>query len=220
MKRLERIAFAVGLALLIVYGAARQMLEHARGASVAAFLEHKEATLRDAARSSRPLERSLAESSHRTLSIGAPDPRRWSIGRIEAFQGLAPTKPLGVLRIPSLALEVPIHAGTHALSLDRGAGLIEGTASLGAEGNTGLAAHRDGFFRALQDVGVGDLLEIETLTAKHAYRVSDIRIVVPSAVEVLAATDRPVVTLVTCYPFYFVGPAPRRFVVRAERIQR
>ena len=128
-----------------------------------------------------------------------------------------PETPSGVLRIPSLDLEVPIYSGTSAANLDRGAAHIEGTSALGGAGNAGLVSHRDGFFRKLGDIAIGDELELETAGGRLSYRVVDLAIVSPRDVHVLAPTGTPSVTLVTCYPFYFVGHAPQRYVVRAER---
>jgi sortase A len=125
--------------------------------------------------------------------------------------------PLAVLRIPSLRLEVPVHAGTSVAVLHRGAGLIEGTALPGSDaGNIGIAAHRDGFFRPLQGIRADAELYIDTVHSTRRYRVTSISVVAPQNVAVLDDTGRPSVTLVTCYPFYFVGAAPQRFIVRAE----
>jgi sortase A len=121
-----------------------------------------------------------------------------------------------VLRIPNLKLAVPVFEGTSELNLNRGAARIEGTARIGATGNLGLAAHRDGFFRPLKDIHVGDPLYLDTVGRTLIYRVSSIRIVTPEDVEVLEPTDKPSITLVTCYPFYFVGSAPKRFIVHAR----
>jgi LPXTG-site transpeptidase (sortase) family protein len=104
------------------------------------------------------------------------------------------------------------------VNLNRGAGRIEGTARIGEAGNVGIAAHRDGFFRALKDVRVGDTLLLERVTATRTYRVVSTTLVDPSEVSVLAPTTTESVTLVTCYPFYYVGSAPRRFIVRAQRV--
>ena len=105
--------------------------------------------------------------------------------------------------------------GTDELMLNRAVGHIENTALPGTVGNSGIAGHRDGFFRGLKDIGAGDLLEIETFTSVDIYRVERTWIVDPEDVSVLEPTASPSVTLVTCYPFYFVGSAPQRFIVRA-----
>jgi sortase A len=120
-----------------------------------------------------------------------------------------------VLRIPGIKLEVPVLAGTDDWTLNRAVGHIEETAMPGADGNSGIAGHRDGFFRGLKDVHVGDELVLQTRGADERYLVERIWVVDPEDVSVLDPTPTRALTLVTCYPFYFVGPAPQRFIVRA-----
>ena len=146
------------------------------------------------------------------------DTSLWSTGRIEGFQesldhdfGL----PLAVLRIPVIDVVVPVLPGTDDLTLNRGAGWIAGTAEVGSSGNIGIAGHRDGFFRRFKDLQIGAEIVVETLDGSQTYVVEDMTIVEPSNVSVLAPTEIPTLTLVTCYPFYFVGSAPQRFIVRA-----
>lgn len=148
------------------------------------------------------------------------DMSTWSAERIARYRDSLQAKavPDAVLHIPSLKLVVPVFEGTSEANLNRGAGRIEGTARIGEPGNIGIAAHRDGFFRVLKDVRVGHLLQIERLDGTDTYRIVATKIVEPSDVSVLATTDAQVVTLVTCYPFYFVGSAPQRFIVRAEKM--
>lgn len=122
--------------------------------------------------------------------------------------------------VPSVGLSVPVFDGTSEINLNRGAGRIEGTAPIGVRGNIGLAAHRDGYFRALKDVRIGDTLNLTTPREVLAYRIVSTSIVDPAAIEVLSPSTTPSVTLVTCYPFYYVGSAPQRFIVRAELIGR
>ena len=125
--------------------------------------------------------------------------------------------PRAVLRIPSLGLEVPVYTGTSSVVLERGAGLVEGTALPSSDnGNIGIAAHRDSFFRPLQGIRPGAQLYIDTLHSTRRYRVTSISVVAPQDVSVLADTARSSVTLVTCYPFHYIGAAPQRFIVRAE----
>jgi sortase A len=128
--------------------------------------------------------------------------------------------PAALLRIPHVDLEVPVYVGTSERNLNRGAGLVEGTASPGSDGNIAIAAHRDGYFRVLKDVSLGDLLELESPTGQRRYRITDLVVVEPTDVWPLHATDEPTVTLVTCYPFYFVGSAPQRFIVRAVAFEQ
>ena len=85
----------------------------------------------------------------------------------------------------------------------------------GQSGNVGIAGHRDGFFRGLKDVSAGDVLEVESLSGTDRYVIESITIVSPDRVDVLAPTAIPTVTLVTCFPFYYVGNAPKRYIVRA-----
>jgi sortase A len=151
-----------------------------------------------------------------------PDTTTWSQARRNAYDALAidSALPPAVLRIPSLRLEVPVYTGTSAVVLNRGAGLIEGTALPGSDdGNIGIAAHRDGFFRPLQGIRAGAELYIDTVQSTRRYRVTSVSVVAPQNVAVLDDTGRPSVTLVTCYPFHFVGAAPQRFIVRAEMVR-
>ena len=143
----------------------------------------------------------------------------WAAGRIAAYKSslaLTQERPLGVLSIPRLRLIAPVFEGTDALTLDRGLGRIRGTAKLGEFGNTGIAGHRDGFFRCLKDVAVGELIEISTGREHKDYFVHRIIIVDPSDVSVLKSGTAAQITLVTCFPFYMVGEAPYRYVVQAS----
>ena len=149
---------------------------------------------------------------------GAPDQSLWSQVRISAWRKAlsepAPA-PLAVLRIPKIRLEVAVLQGTDDRTLDRAVGHIEDTAQPGTDGNSGIAGHRDGFFRGLKDIAPGDAIELDTLEGKDVYRVERAWVVDPEDVSVLDPTPTRALTLVTCYPFYYVGSAPRRFIVRA-----
>jgi len=142
----------------------------------------------------------------------------WSMKRVTAYEEslsrhFAP--PLAVLKIPKLGLEVPVMEGTDDLTLNRGVGRISGTARPGEGGNLGIAGHRDGFFRGLKDIAVGDTIELDLPARTEVYRVSGIEITKPTDVQVLDRQNVPTLTLVTCYPFYFIGNAPQRYIVRA-----
>jgi len=154
-------------------------------------------------------------------AAGTPDQSLWSPERIAAWRtaldGPA-SPPLAVLRIPKIRLEVPILPGTDDRTLDRAVGHIDDTAPLGAGGNSGIAGHRDGFFRGLKDITPGDAIELDTLEGRQIYRVERTWVVDPEDVWVLDPTPSRALTLVTCYPFYYVGPAPRRFIVRAVQV--
>jgi sortase A len=149
-----------------------------------------------------------------------PDQSLWSAIRVTAWHDTRNepfAAPLAVLRIPKLQLEVAVLPGTDDRTLDRALGHIDDTALPGADGNAGIAGHRDSFFRGLKDIAVGDAIELQTLEGTETYRVERTWIVPPDDVSVLDPTPARSLTLVTCYPFYFVGPAPQRFIVRAVR---
>lgn len=217
-RSIEVSLWVAGLSFLAAYGAVRAWSGYASGQGIVAM---REARAIHAAESRESLDVNIDETlATQTVPPRAiaPDMTTWSNARRAAYQGNAvgPPVPRAVLRIPALSLEVPIYEGTSAAVLNRGAGLIEGTALPGDDGNIGIAAHRDGFFRPLQHIGAGADLFIDTVQSTQRYRVTDVRVVAPTDVAVLESTVRPTVTLVTCYPFYFVGAAPQRFIVRAE----
>jgi sortase A len=108
--------------------------------------------------------------------------------------------------------------GVDKTSLRRAVGHIPRTALPGAAGNVGLAGHRDTFFRPLKDIKIEDEIQVSTLNGTFKYKVVSLRIVDPENVGVLAPSGENVLTLVTCYPFYFVGPAPKRWIVRAKQV--
>ena len=144
---------------------------------------------------------------------------QWSEKRIQAYeQSLATYSnlPTALLDIPKLRLRVPVFDGTDDLTLNRGVGRIIGTATPDQIGNIGIAGHRDGFFRGLKDVAVGDTIDLESWNAKRTYVVDQIKVVTPDDLSVLESRSSPSLTLVTCYPFYFVGAAPMRYIVSAS----
>ena len=110
--------------------------------------------------------------------------------------------------------------GVEPTTLRRAAGHIPGTALPGQPGNVGIAGHRDTLFRPLRNIRRDDLITLITPQGEYRYRVVSTRIVNPRDIAVLAPSRNEVLTLVTCYPFYFVGSAPDRFIVRAERVGR
>jgi sortase A len=125
---------------------------------------------------------------------------------------------IGRIEIPRLHLSVVVVEGVDKTSLRRAVGHIPGTPLPGEAGNVGLAAHRDTFFRPLKDVKVKDEIQVSSLKGKFTYEVVSLRIVNPENVGVLAPSGENLLTLVTCYPFYFVGPAPQRWIVRAREV--
>jgi sortase A len=156
-------------------------------------------------------------------SQGPLDFSRWSAKRVRAYRdSLLSMKelPLAVLRIQRLHIQVPVYEGTDELVLNRGAGWIAGTARPGEADNVGIAGHRDGFFRGLKDVTAGDTIELSSTGETAVYQVDRIEIVSPDDVEVLRPRRTPSLTLVTCYPFYFIGSAPQRYIVHAALRER
>jgi len=192
LKVVERLLWLTGTALIAVYCTHILANENARGDDVAAF----------------------------KAAVAQPEQSLWSEGRIAAYDASlaeAVSDVIGILEIPRLALEVPVYDGASDLHMDRGAARIEGTAMPGEPGNLGVAGHRDGFFRVLKDIELGDEIMVTSASGPEIFIVSELSIVPPTAVEVLNPTATPSVTLVTCYPFYFVGHAPERFIVRATK---
>lgn len=207
---LERSLVYGGLALLAGVGGVRLTGELQR--------QHDLAQFKRAIRSAEFV--ATATASPAPISSPAVDTRLWAPERIRAYEESLRRDfgaPLAVLAIPGLGLEVPVHPGTDDATLNRGVGLIAGTARPGEGGNVGIAGHRDGFFRGLKDIAIGDSIELRSLGGRELYVVESLRIVEPSEVWVLAPTPSPALTLVTCYPFYFAGSAPQRFIVRATR---
>jgi sortase A len=157
------------------------------------------------------------------LEAGAIDFTLWGKARANAYRmslALKLAPPIAVLKIPKVHLIAPVFNGTDDVTLNRGVGRIAGTAMPGQDGNLGVAGHRDGFFRSLKDVSVGDVVEIASREEQDTYVVTTMEIVEPTNVSVLDSGPVSTLTLVTCYPFYFVGDAPKRFIVTALLTQR
>ena len=156
-----------------------------------------------------------------TLSddTGRPDRSLWAPGRIADYEAslkadLPPV--LGILEVPSVGLKVPVYSTDTELTMDRGAGVIDGMAYPHEPGNIGIAGHRDGYFRVLKDVQVGDSLALQTLEGPKEFTIDSVQVVEITDTHLLQDTDDQTVTLVTCYPFYFVGHAPQRYIVTAS----
>jgi sortase A len=206
LRGFERLLQLLGLMLVFAYAVVRIYGMVYAHATAREFWRNQEATI------NRP-------GNLLQQNLGIPDFRLWSPKRIETYQTSVTTNipaPLGVLRIPSIEIEVLVLEGTDDLTLNRAVGHIGGTAAPGEEGNIGIAGHRDGFFRGLKDVHLGEYLDLYTERGNTRYIVDEIRIVPPEDVSVLAPRPRSSITLVTCYPFYFVGSAPLRYIVHAS----
>ncbi|HTP87612.1 MAG TPA: class D sortase [Bryobacteraceae bacterium] len=125
---------------------------------------------------------------------------------------------LGMLEIPSVGIRAMVREGAGEATLAEAVGHVPSSPLPGSPGNVALAGHRDTFFRPLRHIRVNDRITFATLRGTYEYAVESTRIVRPSDVSVLDATAQPALTLVTCYPFYYVGDAPKRFIVRARQI--
>ena len=129
-------------------------------------------------------------------------------------------EPIGRLEIPGVGISAIVAAGTDNLTLRRGVGHIDGTALPGDPGNIGLAGHRDTIFRGIRKLRPADRILLVTAAGTFEYAVDSLRTVAPDQNDVLAPSSQPMLTLVTCFPFDFVGPAPLRYIVRAREIGR
>jgi sortase A len=196
---LERLLLVTGTVLLAVYSLAHVDAWVSSRLALRAF---------DQALASGP---TLQADEHVDFSL-------WSDKRIREYKASLVVErrlPWAALAIDKLSLRVPVFDGTDDLVLNRGVGWIVGTAKPGDAGNIGLAGHRDGFFRGLKDIASGDAITLTTPQEQATYLVDEIQIVTPDRVDVLQSRSSPSLTLVTCYPFYFVGNAPQRFIVHA-----
>lgn len=124
---------------------------------------------------------------------------------------------IGRIEIPRVKVSAVVKEGVDTTTLSRAVGHVPNTALPGEAGNIGVAAHRDTFFRGLRNVQKGDTIRVVTLAGVYVYQVEGMKIVWPKNVEVLDPTPDPRLTLVTCYPFNFVGSAPKRFIVQAKQ---
>ena len=167
-------------------------------------------------RASQVLDRQLraqrAESQNRAPSQSSAYPKAGPAAALTA-DGL-----VGRIEIPRLLLSVVVIEGVTKTALRRAVGHIPGTALPGEAGNVGVAGHRDTFFRPLKDLRIKDEIRFSTLKGDFKYEVESLRVVEPDNVGVLAASGENVLTMVTCYPFYYVGPAPKRWIVRARQV--
>jgi sortase A len=131
---------------------------------------------------------------------------------------IGPDGLIGRIEIPRLGVSVVVVEGIDTPVLRRAVGHIPGTAMPGQIGNVGIAAHRDTYFRPLRKIRRGDIVTLTTLRGDYRYSVVSTKIVKPEDVTVLDPDGNQILTLVTCYPFFFVGSAPNRFIVRAQRV--
>lgn len=205
MKRAQLVLLVAGIALVgfavlaYVYG---RMRSREAVAKFHAETPHGEVSPRRALRTVTQVDYSL-----------------WDTKRIQEYKASLVAnvdEPVAILKMEKISLEVPVYEGTDDLILNRGVGWIEGTAPVDVAGNVGIAGHRDGFFRGLKDVEVGDSMELETTEGTQKYVIDWIKLVAKNDVSVLKSSPTPALTLVTCYPFYFIGSAPQRYIVHAS----
>lgn len=204
LRNFERVLLVFGLVMLCVY-----LLGLAQRAS----LSHV------ALQSFKSEFQSSGARPNQLAILPAVDFTLWSPKRIKDYEDSLARhvgRAIGILRIPRIHLEAPILEGTGNFNLSQGVGRIPGTAAIAAAGNVGIAGHRDGFFRGLKDVVVGDEVEIVTHADTLSYVVDRVIIVDPYDISVLKSREHPSLTLITCYPFYFVGSAPQRYIVQAS----
>lgn len=211
-KRLERWLLSVGFLLLAFCAVAKLHELILSRASIRRFDDLRQAKPHISAKQRRALE-----------PPSSPDFVSWSQQRVKEYEKSLTAQtapPLAVIRISRLHVEAPVLEGTDDITLNRGVGHIAGTALFGEGGNVGIGGHRDGFFRGLKNIKLGDRIEMEEPGRSETYIVNRIEIVSPKNVSVLRSNTQPEVTLVTCYPFYYIGGAPQRFIVHADLAAR
>lgn len=186
---LERVLFVVGITCLGVFGLVTA------GAAV------------------YQRERAAAFEERRAIESLPAAPAQVQPAVAEADDSL-----IGMLDIPRLELTTPIIAGDDPVTLEIAAGHLSDTPRPWEPGNSAIAAHRDGLFRPLKDIRVGDQVIVRTIRGDLEYRVRDTKIVQPDDLSVLAPTENHTLTLITCYPFAYIGNAPKRFIVHADRV--
>lgn len=212
LRRIESCCRGLGLTLALTWLGATLWAEIGYHAALSAFEQSRFGVVLAAPPDAVP-------TSHAGLEHAPPDQSAWSVERLRRYAESrwdVPLTPEAVIRIRSIGLEVPVFPGTTEANMTRGAGRITGSPRFGEPGNVGVSSHRDGYFRRLRDVRVGDEIVVDTRTASYRYVVQEIRVTEPTDTAVLWPGDVPELTLVTCYPFDFIGRAPQRYVVRAE----
>jgi len=210
---LEAGLYLGGLALIAVFFQLRADGERLREEGVRAFevAAASEISLKKPSSGERALAR-----------VAPPNLVLWAEKRIAEYEESLKVEadpPLALMTIEKLDIQVPVYNGADDFNLNRGVGRIKGTAAIDTVGNLGIAGHRDGFFRGLKDIVIGDQIRLQTARGELSYTVSSIDIVDPSDISVLRPTPENTITLVTCYPFYYVGHAPKRFIVKATAEQ-
>lgn len=214
MRWISNFLLVIGLVLLAVYVAAfvHRMVMVRVGMKSFEDAKHQAA---DNSAESQVTETGTGEAV--SDSFGSNTASAGSVGQPSSAASIrrAWAVPLAILRIPRIHLDVPVLGSMDNITLNRGVARIAGTAAPGQKGNIGIAGHRDNFFQNLKEINRGDEIELETTTATEIYVVDNILITGEDDLSVLRPRGSQSLTLVTCYPFNYVGPAPRRFVVQA-----
>jgi len=228
MKKLrfvETLAWVLGAALIAIWAGYKLNSSFGSRSDLQRFEQAKEALQQSVvhrAPDETLAEPETAQPGQTTLAATQDvDYSLWAEVRIKEYEAGLDADigvPQALFRIPKLNLEVAVLEGTNDLVLNRGVGRIEGTARIGEVGNIGIAGHRDGFFRGLKDLETGDTMHLESLSDTQTYEIDKISIVSPEDVYVLDPSEESRITLVTCYPFYFVGKAPLRYIVHGREI--
>jgi sortase A len=189
------------------------------------YQEQQERAVFSTARSN-PVPVAPVESVGPLQPVGPAEPERkagFSPPPSPKDDGLKPVvhdpNALGRIEIPRIGVRAMIRKGADDETLARAVGLVPGTAEPGETGNVVLAAHRDTFFRPLRNIRVADRIKLIVPPNEYVYEVDSTRIVSPEETSVLQSKGTEELTLVTCYPFGFLGPAPDRFIVSAKRVQ-
>ena len=209
MRRIERILLLIGIVCLALYGFF----------TVQAHWQQYELE-RELERSSIYNPKDPITDASGPPNVGAPNagpPKGAAPPKFGVTRKMKEGDLVGRLEVPRLDVSVMVMHGTGDKTLRLGAGHIPGTALPGDAGNVGIAAHRDTFFRNLRDITKDDVITFTTPNGEISYRVSKTMVVNPNNIEVLKPTSVDMLTLVTCFPFYYVGPAPKRFIVQAVR---
>lgn len=219
---IERLLFLVGIVCLGVWGYAfvdARLYEMREEKRLEEALRQ-----RSSSASTAPVAASASRPSPPSPSPTAPAAET---DALESFQGASPVDPadleegdlIGRIKIPRVGVSALVLHGVGKKTLRRAVGHIPGTPLPQDRGNVGLAGHRDSFFRGLKDIRKDDTIELTTLDGTFDYKVDWTKIVPPQEVSVLADEGTSSLTLVTCYPFHYVGSAPQRFIVRARRVE-
>ena len=164
----------------------------------------------------RNLKRARVSAIAGNLKLEAVAPTVIKAGIVEEAAGLREGDVVGKLEVPRIGISVMVLQGIENDTLTVGVGHVPGTPLPGADANVVIAAHRDTFFRKLEGIMVGDSIHFATLRGTYEYIVDSTEIVDPEDTQVMESRARAELTLITCYPFYFVGAAPKRFIVHAQ----